>query len=172
MFPALGRATLSHAPSVEQLLGTLDANRAVAEALAFAVGDAAWRQLPPGEKATLAQMAQRGVAFSLTGAASLRFDFGELEGTGFTTIRFDATRFLRQPEAFTDFHAADVAAYARRFHIDLVATGIVDEQQLLSLFEDGILLMQGPHISGPGPVRPDLLVERPAGAAETRRVQA
>ena len=88
-------------------------------------------------------------------------------------MRFDATRFLRKPASYTDFHTADIAPYAKRFHMDLVATGILDEKQLLSLFEDGIMLVQGPHISGPGPVRSDLLVEQPAGAAaERRREQA
>ena len=73
----------------------------------------------------------------------------------------DATRFLKQPASYTDFHTGDVAAYTRRFNIELCATGIVEEQQLLALFEDGITLAQGPHIAGPGPVRPDLRIERP-----------
>ena len=96
---------------------------------------------------------------------SLRFDFAELEGMGFANVRFDATRFLRQPESFTDFHTADIAPYAKRFQIELCGTGVIDEQQLLSLFEDGIVLVQGPHIGGPGPVRADLVVERRPEAA-------
>lgn len=168
LFPALSRATIANPTAAEQLLATLDANRAVAESLAFTLTQEEWQQLMPSEKSMLARIGQSGVAFSLTGATSLRFDFGELEGIGFTTVRFDATRFLRQPASFTDFHTADIAAYAKRFHLDLVATGILDEKQLLSLFEDGIVLVQGPHISGPGPVRPDLLVEHPAGAAAQR----
>ncbi len=32
--------------------------------------------------------------------------------------------------------------------------------EMLSLFEDGIVLVQGPHIGRPGPVRADLVVER------------
>jgi cyclic-di-GMP phosphodiesterase TipF (flagellum assembly factor) len=100
------------------------------------------------------------VGFALTGAQSLRVDFAELEGMGFSTVRFDATRFLRNPETFTDFHTADVAPYAKRFQIELCGTGVIDEQQLLSLFEDGIVLVQGPHIGRPGPVRADLVVDR------------
>jgi cyclic-di-GMP phosphodiesterase TipF (flagellum assembly factor) len=79
---------------------------------------------------------------------------------GFGSVRFDATRFLRHPESFTDFHTADIAPYAKRFQIELCATGVIDEQQLLSLFEDGIALVQGPHAGRPGPVRADLVVER------------
>jgi cyclic-di-GMP phosphodiesterase TipF (flagellum assembly factor) len=171
LFSTLTRASLADLAGVERLLATLDANRAIAESLAFAVSQGEWKQMTSNEKSMLVEISARKVGFSLTGASSLRFDFAELEGVGFTTVRFDATRFLRNPETFTDFHTSDIAAYARRFHMDLVATGIIDEQQLLTLFEDGIVLMQGPHISGPGPVRPDLLVERPAGA-ELHRVKA
>ena len=171
LFVPLSRASVSDPGSVAQILATLDANRAVADALNFAVTQAEWQAMPPSEKSVLSQINHRAVRFSLIAATSLRFDFGELEGTGFTSVRFDASRFLRNSEAFTDFHASDVAPYARRFHIDLVATGIVDEQQLLSFFEDGIVLVQGPHISGPGPVRPDLLVERSPTSAPPLRVE-
>ena len=49
--------------------------------------------------------------------------------------------------------------------------GVVDEQQLLALFEDGITLAQGPHIAGPGPVRPDLRIDRPVIVPEPRRAE-
>ena len=101
----------------------------------------------------------------MVGTTSLRFDYAELQGLGFRTVRVDATRFLRQPDSFTDFHAADIAAYGRRFGIELVATGVIDEQQLLNLFEDGVTLAQGPLIAGPGPVRPDLQLDQPAATA-------
>jgi cyclic-di-GMP phosphodiesterase TipF (flagellum assembly factor) len=90
----------------------------------------------------------------------LRIDYAELEGLGFDQVRFDATRFLSKPESFSDLHTADIAPYAKRFQIALCATGVIDEQQLLSLFEDGIALVQGPHVGRPGPVRADLLTER------------
>lgn len=172
LFVPLTGASIGDPGTVAQILATLEANRAVADALIFAVAFAEWRAMPPGEKATLAQIGHLGVGFSLTGTTSLRCDFGELEGTGFTSVRFDATRFLRDPAAFTDFHTADIAAYGRRFHMDLIATGVIDEQQLLTFFEDGIVLVQGPHISGPGPVRPDLMVERTTTIPAPRRAEA
>ena len=51
------------------------------------------------------------------------------------------------------FGSFDIAPYAKRFDIDLCATGVIDEQQLLSLFEDGIAQAQGPHIGRAGPVQ-------------------
>lgn len=172
LFVPLTQASIGDPGAVARIYAALDANRAIADALIFSVSQAEWKAMPLSAKSILSQIGHRAASFSLTGATSLRFDFGELEGIGFTSVRFDATRFLRNPEDFTDFHTGDIASYARRYHIDLVATGIVDEQQLLSFFEDGIVLVQGPHISGPGPVRPDLLVERPVAAAAPRRAEA
>jgi cyclic-di-GMP phosphodiesterase TipF (flagellum assembly factor) len=170
LFAPLSRETMSDPRAVEQVLAILEANRAIAGSLAFCLTQADWKQLMPSEKVGLAQMNREGISFSLTEATSLRFDFGELEGLGFQSVRIDATRFLRNPEHFTDFHIADVAPYAKRYHIDVVATGLLDEQQLMTLFEEGIGFVQGPHIARPGPVRPDLVLER--GEPMLRRVDA
>ena len=165
LFVPVSRATLGSAKAVELILAALDANRAIVGALLFAIEHNEFKALGNKEKASLAAIGKMGVGLSLANAISLRFDYAELQGLGFRSIRVDATRFLRQPEMFTDFHAADIAAYGRRFGIELVATGTIDEQQLLSLFEDGVTLAQGPHIAGPGPVRPDLQLDRPTSMA-------
>lgn len=161
----LSRATLGSARAVDLILAALDANRAIAAALNFVLAQSEFRALTAKESASLAAIGKMGVGLSMSAVSSLRIDYAELQGLGFRSLRIDATRFLRAPDSFTDFHAQDVAAYGRRFGIELVATGIIDEQQLLQLFEDGITLAQGPHIAGPGPVRPDLLLDRPSTIA-------
>jgi cyclic-di-GMP phosphodiesterase, flagellum assembly factor TipF len=166
----LGHAMLSDAVSVEAVLATLDANRAISSSLAFAISQHDFKLLMPSEKVHLANMNRLGIGFSLTHATSLRFDFSELESLGFQSVRVDATRFIRDPGQFTDFHTNDVVPYGRRYHIDIVATGVIDEQQLLTLFEDGVNFVQGPHLARPGPVRPDLVVGR-EDAQPLRRVE-
>jgi len=161
LFVPLTRATLGSAKAVELILAGLDANRAIMGSLVFAVPQSEYKALNGKERASLSAIGKMGVGLSMTAANSLRFDYAELQGFGFRTVRIDATRFLRQPDSFTDFHAQDIAAYGRRFGIELVGTGTIDEQQLLHLFEDGVTLAQGPHIAGPGPVRPDLQLDRP-----------
>ncbi|HZY67785.1 MAG TPA: EAL domain-containing protein [Devosia sp.] len=161
----LSRASLGSARAVDLVLAALDANRAIAPSLLFVITQAEFKACSAKERASLAAVGKMGIGLSLSAASSLRFDFAELQGLGFKTVRVDATRFLRAPESFTDFHAQDVAAYGRRFGIELVATGIIDEQQLLQMFEDGVTLAQGPHIAPPGPVRPDLQLDRAAQVA-------
>jgi len=170
LFLPLSRATVLDKKALEQVTATLVANQAITSSLNFAIRQADWKPLGPGEKRALYEFRKAGAGFVLTDATSLRFDFAELEGLGFGDVRFDATRFLSRPQSFTDFHTADIAPYAKRFDIELCATGVIDEQQLLSLFEDGISLVQGPHIGRPGPVRPDLVVDRPRDPE--RRIEA
>lgn len=172
LFLPLTRATLLDLPTLRQMLAVLGANQAIAGGLAFAIPQADWKLLGPTDKRHLLDMRKIGVAFVLAGATSLRFDFAELEGVGFAFVRFDATHFLRRPGDFTDFHPADIVPYAKRFEIDLCAGGVIDEQQLLSLFEDGIAFAQGPHVGRPGPVRADLVVERPLPARQRSEASA
>ncbi|MDC9823600.1 EAL domain-containing protein [Devosia sp. ZB163] len=169
LFIPLSKATIGDRKALDQVLATLVANQAITSSLDFSLAQAQYKTLGAPEKRLLGEFGKAGAGFVLRDAASLRFDFAELEGLGFTVVRFDATQFLNKPETFSDFHTADISPYAKRFDIALCATGVIDEQQLLSLFEDGIGLVQGPHIGRPGPVRADLIGER---ARQPERRQA
>ena len=165
------RATLDDSTSMDQLITSLEANRVVAPTLAFALAQAEYRALSPDEKEQLAQMHRRGASFALTGATTLRIDFAELEGLGFKTVEVNTTRFIDQPQTYADFHSGDVAAFGRRYNIEMVGAGVLTEQQVIALYEDGIGLARGQHIGGPGPVRADLMLDR-AAAAVGRRASA
>ncbi len=164
LYLPLSRASISDKKALEQVTATLVANQAITTSLNFAIAQSEWKALGAPEKRALNEFRKAGTGFALKDATSLRFDFAELEGLGFAIVRFDATQFLTKPQSFTDFHTADIAPYAKRFEIELCGTSVIDEQQLLSLFEDGIALVQGPHVGRPGPVRADLVVERPREA--------
>lgn len=163
------RATLGDGAAMAQLLAMLDANRAVTPGLAFTVPQAEFRALASDEKERIAEMHRRGARFVLTGTTTLRIDFAELEGLGFDAIEVNAARFIDRPQTFADIHAGDIASLVRRYNIELIGAGVVSEQQVLSLYEDGIKLTRGLHIGGPGPVRPDLMLDR---AAMPRRTPA
>ena len=167
LYLPLSRATIADKYALDQVLATLGANQAVVASLLFAVPAGHWKAFSAADRRQLLECRKSGARFVLVDTDSLRLDFAELQGLGFTMVRFDATRFLRRPESFSDFHTADIVPYVRRFEIELCGTGVVDEQQLLSLVEDGIRLAQGPHVGRPGPVRADLVVER---GLETRRI--
>lgn len=172
LYMPLSRASLGDAASSDQLIASLEANRAIAPSLAFLIADAEWQALSTGERAIVDLLFKKGSTFSLTGVKSLRVDVAELAGQGVRSLRVDAARFIEGPEAFTDFHATDIANYLNRFGVSLLATGVSNEHQILELLDVGIALIQGPHIAGPGPVRPDLMLERPRATTALRRAES
>lgn len=170
LYVPLSRATLDDQAASEQLLASLEANRAIAPFTIFAVSDSDWHDLTTAERAITDAMAKKGVGFTLTGMRSLRVDVAELAGRGVRSLRIDAGRFIQDPQAYTDFHASDIANYIARFEVSLLATGISSEREIVELLEDGFRLAQGPHIAAPGPVRPDLVGEPARGTPQLRRV--
>ena len=172
LYIPLSRATLGDSAASEQLIVSLEANRAIAAGLIFAISETDWQGLTTGERAIADAMAKKGAGFSLINVKSLRVDVAELAAQNVRSLRIDAARFIEEPEAFTDFHASDIANYISRFEVTLLATGITSERQIVELLEDGITLVQGPHIAAPGPVRPDLVVDAGRAAApQLRRVE-
>ena len=170
LFIPLSRATLGEAAASEQLLVSIEANRAIAAGFVFLVSEAEWQGLTTSERAIADALAKKGAGFSLVGVKSLRVDVAELAGQGVRSLRVDAARFIEEPDSFTDFHAADIANYLNRFGVGLLATGVANEHQILELLDVGITLIQGPHIAAPGPVRPDLMVvDRPKQPAPLLR---
>lgn len=171
LYIPLSRATLDDHAASEQLLASLEANRAIAPFMIFAISDTDWHGLTTSERAIAAAMAKKGAGFTLTHMRSLRVDVAELAGQGVRSLRIDAAHFINKPETYTDFHASDIANYIARFEVSLLATGISSEREIVELLEDGIRLAQGPHIAAPGPVRPDLVGEPARGTPQLRRVE-
>lgn len=171
LYLPLSAATLGDAVASEQLLASIEANRAIAPFLIFAISDRDWHDLTTSERAIAEALSKKGAGFSLTEMRSLRVDVAELAGQGVRSLRIDAARFIDKPELYTDFHASDIANYIARFEVSLLATGIASERQIVELLEDGIRLVQGPHIAAPAPVRPDLVGEPVRSTPQLRRVE-
>lgn len=171
LYIPLSRATLGDSAASEQLIVSLEANRAIAPGLIFVIGEADWQSLTTGERAIADAVAKKGAGFSIANVKSLRVDVAELAAQGVRSLRIDAARFIDEPEAFTDFHASDIANYVARFEVKLLGTGIANETQIVELLEDGITLVQGPYIGTPGPVRPDLVTEPLRQPPQLRRVE-
>ena len=171
LYVPLSRATFADASAAEQVLASLEANRAIAPFMIFAISDSDWQDLTTAERAIADAMAKKGAGFSLSHMRSLRVDVAELAGQGVRSLRIDAGHFIQSPQTYTDFHASDIANYVARFEVSLLATGISSEREIVELLDDGIRLAQGPHIAAPGPVRPDLIGEPTRTAPQLRRVE-
>jgi cyclic-di-GMP phosphodiesterase TipF (flagellum assembly factor) len=161
----------SRSARADQLLAVLNANQAIATALGFVLEQAEWQALGAGERRQLFEFRKLGVGLRRSPGPP-RSGSTSPNSRAWALSRCASMPPLPAPagELFTDLHTADIAPYVKRFDLELCATGVIDEQQLLSLFEDGIMLVQGPHVGRPGPIRADLVVDRRAEPA--RRVEA
>jgi len=170
LYIPLSRATLANHVAAEQLTASVEGNRAVAASFCFLVPHAQWDELTTGERALTDALVKKGASFSLSGVTSLRMDVAELAAQGVRSLRIDATSFIDMPEAFTDFHATDIASYVARSGVVLLASGITGERQIVELLDASIALAQGPYIGTPGPIRPDLASEA-AGVVVTQQLR-
>lgn len=165
LYVPLSKTTLGDVASVNQITAMLEANRNAVSVINFAISEDDWRNLSNAERQAVSSMFRRGAAFSIVNARSLRSDFAELSSLGVRSVRVDATRFLDQPEAFTDIHTSDIASFLERSGIDLMAMGIRSEDQIITLLEDGFGYAQGHYMAAAGPIRPDLVGDRLAPVA-------
>lgn len=165
----LSRATLGDEASAEQLLVTLDANRAIAPGLTFLISEQDWKSATQRERAVLEAASRKGAGFSLSDMLSLRHDVADLAALGVRSLRVDATRFIESPELYTDFHVSDIAGYLARFEVSLLAIGITGERQIIELLDNDIVMVQGDYVGPPGPVRPDLVLESARGTIQPLR---
>ena len=165
----LSRASLGDEAAAEQLLATLDANRAIADALTFLVSQSDWLELTTRERAIVEQVARKGAGFSIARMKSLRIDVADAAALGVRSLRVDAASFIESPDRFTDFHISDIANYMARFEVSLLATGITSERQIVELLDNDILQVQGDYIAAAGPVRSDLVLEPARPSAQPLR---
>lgn len=165
LYTPLSKAALGDTASVNQIATLLEANRGAVPVVNFAISEDDWRALSASERQAIGAMTRRGAAFSILNARSLRSDFAELAAEGVRSVRVDAARFIEQPEAFTDIHTSDIASFLERSGIDLMASSIRSEDQIITLLEDGFRFAQGHYMAAAGPIRPDLVGERLAPVA-------
>lgn len=154
----LSAPTLTDETAVERLQSLLGANEVICDLLCFRIAETGWTDLVDLHGDVIEAIARSKAGFSLNRVRSLRLNYSNLADLGVRSVRADARRFIDNPASYTDFHTADIAAYVNRFEVELIVTNVTTEPQILTLLDDGIGLVQGPHISEPGPIRPDLML--------------
>lgn len=149
--------TLDDTDAIHQLTDLLSGHRAVNPDICFALDYADWTRLERHQIDSLKRLVQQGVGLALREVTTLRLDFAELSEQGIRMLMLQGESFLRAPAKLTDFHSSDITDYVRRFGINLVMTGLTDEQQILALLDDGAKLAQGEVIAPVGPLRRELI---------------
>jgi cyclic-di-GMP phosphodiesterase, flagellum assembly factor TipF len=158
LFLNIAPETLSSGGLFTEILGYLDANRALAPSLVLEFSQAVFRSLGPVEQINLAQLAERGFLLSLDRVEDLKLDPRSLAERGVRFIKVPGELMVaRGPEAGSQIHPADLADLLARFGIDLVAERIESESLVVDLLDYDVRYGQGFLFSAPRPVRAEIL---------------
>jgi cyclic-di-GMP phosphodiesterase TipF (flagellum assembly factor) len=157
----IAAATLSDAEYFPQFVEFMDANRALAPALAFEFTQAAYRAFSPKENEGLGTLMGLGFRFSMDNVGDLKFEPRDLADRGFRFIKVPATLLLGHGAAAGasagDIHPADLTGLLSRFGIEMIVEKIEDEATVLDLLDLDVRYGQGHLFSPPRPVRADVL---------------
>jgi cyclic-di-GMP phosphodiesterase TipF (flagellum assembly factor) len=152
IFCNVSLASLSDAEFFPQFLEFLSANRDLAGALVFELGQAAFDARGAAHARNMAKLADLGFRFSIDKVTSLALNFQDLARADVAFVKIGAPLLLGELEetasgmrlkSLPDMEAVDFASLARRHGVQLVAEKIESERQVIDVLELDIGYGQG-----------------------------
>ena len=168
IFCNISLASLSDEVFFPQFLEFLQANKDLAGALIFEMGQAAFDQRGPVEARHMARLADLGFQFSLDKVFDLDLDFQDLARADIKYVKIGAQLLLEQLteqdgrvilRSLPDLQAADFAALTRRYGLEIIAEKVEAERQIVDVLELNIGYGQGHLFGEPRAIRDAVLAE-------------
>jgi cyclic-di-GMP phosphodiesterase TipF (flagellum assembly factor) len=167
LFMNIAPETLTDRPAFTEILGYLEANRALAPSLVLELPQSVYRSLGGAELTSLSLLAERGFRFSLDRIEDFRIDARGLAERGVRFVKVPAETMLAQQRNPTSpVHPEDLSDLLGRYGIELVADHIESENIVVDLLDFDVRYGQGFLFAQPRPVRAEILrSERDAAEA-------
>jgi cyclic-di-GMP phosphodiesterase TipF (flagellum assembly factor) len=180
IFCNISMASLADETFFPQFLELLTANRDLAGALIFEVGQGAFDARGAVEARNMGKLAELGFRFSLDKVVDLDLDLQDLARSDVKFLRIGAEFLLGQLieiegrlvlRALPDLAAEDFASLTRRYGVEIIAEKIENERQVVDVLELDIGYGQGHLFGEPRAIKGAVLAE--AGAPpQTLRTEA
>lgn len=186
IFCNISMSSLGDEEFFPQFLDLLRANRDLAPALVFEIGQAGFDTRTGVQARNMAKLADLGFRFSLDKVKNLDLDLQDLQRSDVKFVKVGAQTLLDELttldgrlvlRSMPDLAAEDFALLARRYGVDLVAEKVENERQVVDILDLDIQLGQGHLFGEPRAIKSDVLAEagEPAGGSavvERLRVRA
>lgn len=186
IFCNVSTASLADETFFPQFLELMSANRDLAGALIFEVGQAAFDARTGIEARNMGKLADLGFRFSLDKVTDLDLDFQDLARSDVKFVKIGAKMMLDELtetndglvfRSLPDLAAEDFANLTRRYGVEIIAEKVESERQTVDILELDIAYGQGNLFGEPRPIRDSVLQEtdppaelrRPALARAARR---
>lgn len=158
IFCNISSRTLADAEFFQQFVDFIGDNRGIAESVIFEVSQAELDGLGPIEQANLDALVELGFRLSIDNVRRLDFDGARLADRRVRFVKVDADLLISPPQAASaHIHAADLGQLLQRYGVQLIATRIESESQVVDLLDYDAAYGQGNLFSPPRPVRADVL---------------
>ena len=168
IFCNISLASLSDEQFFPQFLDFLSANKDMAGALIFELGQAAFERRGAVEARHMARLADLGFRFSLDKVMDLDLDFQDLARSDIKFIKVGAQMLLDQLEesegrlvirSLPDLHANDFARLTRRYGVEVIIEKVESERQIVDILELDMAFGQGHLFGEPRAIRDAVLAE-------------
>jgi cyclic-di-GMP phosphodiesterase, flagellum assembly factor TipF len=168
IFCNISLASLSDESFFPQFLEFLSANKDLAGALIFELGQAAFDQRGPVEARHMARLADLGFRFSLDKVVDLDLDFNDLARADIKFIKVGAQLLLDQLEetngrliirSLPDLAANDFARLTRRYGVETIVEKVESERQIVDILDLDMAFGQGHLFGEPRAIRGEVLAE-------------
>ena len=184
IFCNISLASLGDEEFFPQFLEMLAANRDLANALIFEIGQAAFERRGAIEARSMAKLADLGFRFSLDKVTNFDIDFQDLSRADVKFVKLGAQALLDELtevddrlvlRSLPDLAAEDFALLTRRYGVELIAEKVESERQVVDILDLNLRLGQGHLFGEPRAIKGSILAETgdaPALAAEASLLRA
>jgi len=177
IFCNVSMASLADESFFPQFLDLLSANRDLAGALIFELGQKAFEARGSIEARNMAKLADLGFRFSVDKVGDLDFDLQDLARSDVKFIKVAAEHLLEELtevdgrlvlRSLPDLAAEDFAALTRRYGIEVIAEKVESERQVVDVLDLGIAYGQGHLFGEPRAIKEAVLAEADPPSAYLR----
>ena len=168
IFCNISTSSLADESFFPQFLDLLAANRDLAGALIFELGQAAFDARGAVEARNMGKLADLGFRFSLDKVVDLDLDFQDLARSDVKFLKIGASFLLNQLvetdeglvlKSMPDLAAQDFATLTRRYGVEIIAEKVEEERQIVDILELDIAYGQGHLFGEPRPIKDAVLAE-------------
>ncbi len=168
IFCNISTSSLADESFFPQFLDLLAANRDLAGALIFELGQAAFDARGAVEARNMGKLAALGFRFSLDKVVDLDLDFQDLARSDVKFLKIGAQFLLSQLvdtdeglvlKSMPDLAAQDFASLTRRYGVEIIAEKVEEERQIVDILELDIAYGQGHLFGEPRPIKDAILAE-------------
>lgn len=180
IFCNISMASLGDEEFFPQFLELLRANRDLAPALVFEIGQQAFETRNGVQARNMARLADLGFRFSVDKVVNLDLDLQDLGRSDVKFLKVGAQTLLDELtevddrlvlRSMPDLAAEDFALLLRRYGVDLVAEKVENERQVVDLLDLEVQLAQGHLFGEPRAIKNDVLAEAGAPASNVERLR-